>query len=234
MTNSTVRTILALALSVPGSAVAQATVVSAPGEPSLLNLTREWSRESSLGDLRALSVGADHLEVRVWAGFNQTETRAVVLRRISGQWRASLARVLRCSIQIPISAADTASAPTVRGCMTEARRRCGTSQQDVSPGTRIFTADTLMVEQTDASGSVVESAWQGAVAAGLFQLPGRVTQTSTPSDGFSYVVEVRRGDDYRAAEIERVDRAETAADTQVKDIYAIVRRVLRPDQVLQP
>ena len=234
MTNGIVRTIIALALASPASALAQATIVSAPTEPSLLNITREWSRESSLGDLRALSVGPDHLEVRVWAGYSQTETRAIVLRRDRGQWHAWLARVVRCSIQIPIPAADTASASTVRGYMTEARKKCGTSQQDVSPGTRIFTADTLLVEQTDASRSVVKSAWQGALDAGLFQLPGRVTHTSTPLDGFTYVIEVRRGDEYRASEIERVDRAETAADTQVKDIYTVVSRVLRPDQVPQP
>jgi hypothetical protein len=117
--------------------------------------------------------------------------------------------------------------------MAEARKTC-TSPVDVSPGGRIITADTLVVEQLGASGSDVESAWQAAVAAGLFQLPGRVTRSSTASDGFTYVVEVRRGDEYRASEIAHIDRAETVAEAQVKGVYAAVSRILRPDQVRKP
>lgn len=233
MTSWIFRIVTAAALAGPCSALAQATVVSAPTEPSLLNLTREWSRESTLGDLRALQVRPGYLEVRVWGGFSLAETRVIVLRRDSGQWRAWLARVARCFIQIPLSVGDTASAATVRGYMAEARKKCGSSEADV-PGRRIITADTLIVEQLDASGSVVDSAWQAAVAAGLFQLPGRVTRTGTTLDAFTYVVEVRRGDEYRASEIEHVDRAETAADTQVKRVYAALSGVLRADQIIKP
>jgi len=218
----------------PGSAFAQATVASEPAGPSLLNITRGWSRESTLGDLRVLKVRRDYLEVRVWGGYGLTETRGIVLRRDGGQWHAWLAHVVRCSIQIPIPVGDTASASTVRGYMNDARKKCDTSEGDVRPGARIFTADTLVVEQLETSGSVVESAWEDAVSAGLLQLPGRVKRTWMMLDGFTYVVEVRRGDEYRASEIEHVDRAETAADTQVKGVYAAVSRVLRADQVIKP
>ena len=47
---------------------AQARVVSAPSEPSLLNLTTGWARASTLGDLRDLRVSGDYLELRVWHG----------------------------------------------------------------------------------------------------------------------------------------------------------------------
>ena len=118
----------------------QVRVVSAPTEPSLLNLTTAWSRASALGDLRELRTRSDHLELRVWRGFGLAETQAVVLRRMDGHWSASLARVIRCEIQIPRSVGDTASRATMRGYVDEARRRCGTSVVDVRAGTQIITA----------------------------------------------------------------------------------------------
>src|SRR3954464_112741 len=71
----------------------QARVVSAPSEPSLLNITRTWSHASILGDLRELRTRSDYLELRVWGGYDVAETQAVVLRRTDGRWSAFLARV---------------------------------------------------------------------------------------------------------------------------------------------
>jgi hypothetical protein len=45
-------------------------------------------------------------------------------------------------------------------------------------------------------------------------------------DGITYVIELRRGDEYRAAEIEHLERPEVVADTQVEQVYAAVRRLL--------
>src|ERR1043165_3911219 len=95
-----IRAALACAL-VAGEAPGQAGVRSAPSEPSLLNLTSGWARASELGDLRELRVGGDHLELRVWHGYSAAETQATIIRRADGHWSASLARVIRCEIQIP-------------------------------------------------------------------------------------------------------------------------------------
>ena len=126
-------TLIAVAIMVmlPGRAFGQARVTSAPAEPSLLNLTTAWSRASTLGDLRQLRTRSDFLELRVWHGFGLAETQAVVLRRIDGHWSASLARVIRCEIQIPKSVGGTASVTTMRGYVAEARRKCGTPVVDV-------------------------------------------------------------------------------------------------------
>ena len=53
-------------------------------------------------------------------------------------------------------------------------------------------------------------------------------------DGFMYVVELRSGGDYRASVIEHLERPETQADQQVKDVYAAVSRILKDDEVLKP
>ena len=215
---------LVVLLSGPGSG--QAKVVSAPPEPSLLNITRTWTRASTLGDLRELRTRSDYLELRVWGGFGLAETQAVVLRRADGHWSAFVGRVIRCEIQIPASVADTASQTTMRRYVADARRACGTSVTDVNAGARIIATDTLVVTQLEVREPEIEAAWKAALAAGLLQLPARVNRGSAPTGDFTYVIELRRGDEYRASQIEQVARPEVEADTQVKDIYAAVRRLL--------
>jgi len=210
------------------SAFAQAKVVSAPSEPSLLNITRTWSRASSLGDLRELRTRSDYLELRLWSGYGPTETQAVVLRRADGHWSAFLGRVIRCEIQMPTSVADTASQATMRRYVAEARRNCGTSVADVSAGARIIATDTLVVSPLDVREAEVEAAWNASLAAGLLQLPARVKRNSPIIADSSYVIELRRGDEYRAAEIEQLDQPEVEADSRVKQVYAAVRRLLMP------
>ncbi|MGH7618353.1 MAG: hypothetical protein ACREPM_14110, partial [Gemmatimonadaceae bacterium] len=205
--------------------IAQARVVSAPTEPSLLNLTASWARASMLGDLRELRRRGDDLELRVWRGYGLAETQAIVVRRTDGHWSAFLARVIRCEMQIPKSVRDTASPATMRGFVAETRRHCGTSVSEVSAGARILTTDTLVVQRLDASQSDIETAWKAALDAGVVQLPGRVKRSGTRDDGITYVIELRRGDEYRAAEIEHVEPPEVEADSQVQQVYAAVRRL---------
>src|SRR4051812_16306727 len=205
---------------------AQARVVSAPSEPSLLNLTSAWARASSLGDLREMRTRSDHLELRVWRGFGASETRTVVLRRADGRWSASLARVIRCEIQIPRSVGDTAKAATMRHYVAEARRNCGASVVDVGAGSQIIAADTLVVQTLDVQESEIDAAWKEALRAGVLELPGRVKRDRTVDEGLTYVVEIRQGNEYRAAEIEHLERPEVKADLQMQQVYAAVQRLV--------
>jgi hypothetical protein len=230
---------LRLALVVPAlfsrAAFGQVRVTSAPPEPSLLNLTRSWSRASTLGDLRELRTGPDYLELRAWRGFDlTTTTQGVVLRRAGGQWSAFLARVVRCEIKIPRSVGDTASRATMQSYVAEARRQCGRSLTDVGAGAQIVTADTLVVEPLSLPDTLIESAWAGAVRAGVFQLPARVERKRVMDDVIMFVVELRRGNEYRASQLEDLERPETEADQRMRDVYAAVRRVLPPEHVTKP
>jgi hypothetical protein len=225
---------LALVVLLSGTGGAQARVLSAPPEPSLLNLTGAWARASSLGDLQELKATADYVELRVWGGFGSGATQGVVLRRASGKWSAFLARVRRCELEIPLSVGDTASRATMQGFVAQARRQCGTPLSAVGAGVRIITADTLAVAQLSAADSSIENAWTAAVRAGVSQLPGSVKRTGATSTDFTYVVELRRGSEYRASQIEHLDRPETEADRQVKELYAAISSVLPPELRLQP
>jgi hypothetical protein len=205
----------------------QARVVSAPSEPSLLNLTSGWARASTLGDLRELHTAGDHLELRVWHGYAAAETQAMVLRRAGGHWSAFLARVIRCELAISNGVADTASSQTMRRFVVEARRNCGRSAVDVAPGSRLIATDTLIVQPLEVSEADIESAWKEAESAGVADLPARVPRKTPAGDGTNYVIELRRGDQYRASEIEDRRPPEVKADSQVAQIYAAARRLLR-------
>lgn len=234
MTHEVCFTLALVALAARG-AFAQARVLSAPPEPSLLNITRQWSRASSLGDLRDLQTGSGHLELRVWGGFGlTTRTQGVVLRRAVGRWSAFLAQIVRCEIQVPKEVGDTASRVTMQSYTAEARRHCGTPLKDIGPGVRIITSDTVVVERLSVPDSMIESAWRAAVRAGAFQLPGRVDRNRAMDDGFAYVVELLSGGDYRASAIEHVEPPETEADQQIRRVYDAVSRVLKPEQQLKP
>ncbi|HKW47629.1 MAG TPA: hypothetical protein VJN70_09290 [Gemmatimonadaceae bacterium] len=228
------RSVLALATFVSHLGLAQARVVSAPPEPSLLNITGQWSGASILGDLRELRTGSDYRELRVWGGYTLTSgTQGVILRRANGQWSAFLARVMQCEIQIPRVVGETASRATIQRYSAEARRQCGT-KVDVGPGTQVITTDSLFVAALSVPESTIEAAWTAAERAGVFQLPPRIERNRTMDDVFMYVVELRSGGDYRASTIEHMTQPEIPADQQVKDIYAAVNRVLKDEQILKP
>jgi hypothetical protein len=215
--------------------LAQARVVSAPPEPSLLSITRGWSRTSILGDLRELRTGGDDVELRVWGGYGlTTKTQGVMLRRSAKRWSAFLARVVRCEMQIPRSVGDTATHATIQGYLADAKRNCGVPLTGIGPGSRIITTDSLFVDRLDLADSTIESAWNAAVRAGALDLPGRVERNTAMDDAFMYVVELRRGAEYRASVIEHVEPAASRADQQMQAVYAALNRLLRPDLILQP
>lgn len=219
-----------LGVSVSHAALAQARIVSAPPEPSLLNIIGQWSRASSLRDLRELRAGGDYQELRVWLGFGLTsETQGLVLRRANKQWSAFFARVMRCEMQIPRTVGDTASRATMERYNAEARQHCGTSVADVAPGSQVITTDTLLVARLTVPDSTIEAAWTAAVHAGALQLPPRVARSTSLDDVATFVIELRTGNDYRASAIEQLERPETKADQQAKDIYAAVVARLRND-----
>ena len=105
---------------------------------------------------------------------------------------------------------------TIRGYVAEARRRCGASLTDIGAGARIITADTLLVQQLVVPEPEIEMAWKDAPNVGVLRLRGRVKRNQPMQDSITYVIESRRGNEYRAAEIEHVERPEAEADRQVE------------------
>ena len=154
-------------------------------------------------------------------------TEAVVIRRDAGRWSAFHARVLRCEMKIARSVGDTASRVTMQQLVAQTRRQCGVSITDVGPGDQLLTTDTLIVDRLGVADSLIERAWTVAERAGASELPARVRRNRVPQDDRNYVVELRRGDNYRASAIEQVEPPENDVDRKIQEIRAALN-ALRP------
>lgn len=197
---------------------------------SLLELTRRWSRASSLGDLQERAFAPDDIEVRAWGGFGIGGSSAIIARKEGGIWRAWSAKNVGCSISVAASVADTASADTRTGFIAAARKNCGSSVGTPRPGegSVLFMSDSVEVTPLAASSAAIDSAWNAAVSAGMLTLPPSVPRTWRMMDGVTYVLEVRIGNEYRAAAIEHLETPEVEADAQIKAVYGALSRIRRP------
>lgn len=204
-------------------------IVSAPFGP-LLEMTRRWSRASSLGDLQERALAPDDIEVRAWSGYGIGGSDAIVARREGGTWRAWSAEVVGCHISVVASIADTASAETRKGFIAAARKNCHSAIGTPRPGegSVLFMSDSVEVTALAASSAAIDSAWNAAVSAGMLTLPPSVPRKWWMLDGSTYLLEVRRGNEYRAAAIESLETPEVEADAQIKAVYAALSRIRKP------
>jgi hypothetical protein len=200
---------------------AQARVESAPEDTFILHITQEWGRESRLGDARALQLGPDDIELRVWVGYGLAPTRGIVMRRMQNAWQGWAAVVHRCSLWVPISVGDTASQVTAAALRARARRECGQPHDSTLGAASIFSIDTLEIHAiSDTAG--LRRAWQATTEAGVLTLPPLARRDLVMLDGVVYVVELRHGSAYRASMIEHMDTPEFQADRQAQAIYRAV------------
>jgi hypothetical protein len=215
---------LAAALAVclmPAKLLAQATHVLAPTDPTLLRVTREWGRESVLGDLVSQTMKANDVEVRFWSGFGLFGTSGTVLRRSEGRWIAWQADVQTCQFGLSIPIGDTLSPQSRAFYREKARQHCGDRSWDTLSAASIVTIDTVALRELPRAD--YEAFWQELKREGILELPPRVPRTWMLLDGLSYVVEVRRGDDYRASDIEHT-KPEGRPDRIMQRIAALMAR----------
>lgn len=225
----------------PRSSGAQATRVVADTGSYLLRITQKWGRESSLGSLPERRMGAQDVEVRLWQGYGLGGEWGTVLRREGGRWRGWYARVARCHYLVPIPVGDTLTPPSTARYQRLARSNChdpNAGQADAPPGTNgwaVITVDTVAIVPLESVASL-PGLWADLVRAGVTGLPTHVPREWIMLDGHSYVVEVRRGDEYRASVIEHTSPPPTRADSVVQSVAAIVGRLGRgpPPRAIEP
>lgn len=208
----------AWALLSSSAAEGQVRIVSAPRDDYLLEITREWSRGSALGDLQAKPIHPDDIEVRLWGGYGISGTRGLILRREGGRWTAQRAIVHGCWVVIPF---DVELTPELKERYQEEvkQRWC----EEMPNRRRLMDADTLEIRSIQTRANF-EAVWEEAMTAGILELPPEVPRDWVMMDGCTYVLEVRRGNEYRASRIEETE-PETDADYQIQ---AIAELLLRP------
>ena len=147
----------------------------APPDNYILSVTREWGRESALGDLLAWQPSGDDVELRLWSGFSTVlnGTRGLILRRRAGGWKGWEAAVHNCVRLVPTEAEDTLSEAHVAEIKAELRRNC-TVATPRSSG-RLIRQDT--VELRELADVDLASAWRAARRAGALKFPRSFTSS---------------------------------------------------------
>lgn len=165
-------------------------------------------------------MGADDVELRVWGGYGHGATLGVVLRRTDGRWWAWRARAERCVINAASLTTPAGASPTDSMLRAAARRRCHPSADDPGTSGTYYSVDTLALEEVDArrAGTV----WEQSIHDGVFELRSLVRRNWIMIDGCTIVIEVRRGDTYRASWFAAIRPPEVAADSVARRIYRSV------------
>jgi hypothetical protein len=197
----------------PASAVA-------PRDNYLLGLTREWAAGSELGDLATREMGPGDVELRYWGGYGLTGTAGVVLRREGGVWKGWSVGVSSCLTTVPFAVGDTMTAATVESYRREARRKCPSSSP--GPGTVI---QTHVLRLLPLKSRNIEQAWEAAMEAGAPILSPAIGERAL-LDGYTHVVELRIGKNYRASVIPCFDRPTRPDDFRVRSVAGAIARAL--------
>lgn len=217
------RVLLVFALCVPSVAFSQAESIVEPSRGGLLDLSRNWARNSHLGDLRAREMEGDDIELRFWEGYGLAGTRGIIARRTAGRWEVWHARVRQCTLYLPIAARETINDSTRDHYRRQALSECGRPRPDTIGAAVVITADTVVLTPQSLPASPSD-AWRDIVSAGVLRLPPRVPRTWQMLDGHHYVIEVRHGNSYRASVIEHVSVPEAEGDHLVQAVAKVIHR----------
>jgi len=165
------------------------------------------------------------LEVRLWGGYGLGGTTGLIVRKAGGRWFVWQADVHTCRLIVPMAVGDTLSDESIKRYEAAARRNCNTSGEDAG---RVISVDTLELRSITGLGDLA-AMWRTAVDEGLLSLPPEIPRKWMMDDGYTYVVEVRRGDEYRASVIECTQPPETDGDRQVRQVATVLARRIKPD-----
>jgi hypothetical protein len=193
-----------------------ATDISAPTKNYLLVITQRWGRTSPLGDLFRDPRDSSDVEVRLWGGYGYAGTSGVILRRLGGKWSAFSAQVHDCPMRL--AADDTlTNAKWAELVAALARRGCHTS-----PAVGSFTAVYWLTLHELSLSSPPDSVWSQLLDAGVWRLPPHSHPKNLTQDRFTYVLEVRGGQTYRASVLPQSEASSDETDPLIRAIARIL------------
>jgi hypothetical protein len=127
------------------------------------------------------------------------------------------------------------SAATRERYFAEARPNCGKPPK--AEPTRVgnfahLGFDTLLVTELP-NAVAIEHAWRTAVDSGLLVLPLEVPGDHPRIDGSGYTIEVRRGNEYRVSQIQRIDPPPGEAHRRVHAVFSALASAITEDAQLR-
>jgi hypothetical protein len=197
-------------------------ITDLPPDP-IVAATEWWGAYDRRFDpLRYKTLEADDIELRFWGGYGLVGTSGIFLRRTGGQWSVWRVHVQRCAAWLPRSVFDTLSEATEKRYLEHARRNCAQrTPPDSLPEAVPVTIDTLDATPVSPRADVAD-VWKELVDAGIATLPTSVHRSQVMTDGHTYVVQLRMGQEYRVSRIEQWHVVETPADKAIQSINAIL------------
>jgi hypothetical protein len=181
---------------------ARAQARAAPSSDLPLSPLETLVRESELGDIRERPMKGDDVELRVWrsGGFAGMGENGVIIRRKNGRWYGWRARAEPCTKEM----ANTDPPP----------RHCSTAEPPTAPA---FGAGVLVTEEIQPP-SAIRDAWAVAVRHHVHTLPRTVQGQYLRKDGFSSLIQLRRGSEYRYTWTDDLDSPRTSEERRASAI----------------
>lgn len=195
-------------------------ITDLPPDP-IVAATEWWgATDRRFEHMRYKELGPDDIELRFWAGYGLVGTRGIFMLRKDREWRAWRVDVKRCAVSLPPSVADTLSETSENRYLQQARRDCDARKRDTLSVASVLSSDTL--DAIPVSDSGLADVWTQLVTVGIATLPTSVHRSQMMTDGHTYVVQLRMGQEYRVSRIEQWHVVETPADKAIQRINAIL------------
>ena len=159
------------------------------GEFPLVDVTRNWGKQSGLNDLRESLIPNEDLELRFWAGFGLEGTRGIILRRSNNIWQAISLNVETFEHLMTKRESDSLALINRHfAALVAANKQQGFDSIYISLDSLRFSEPTCIPNYA--------TLWDSLLTVGILTLPNRSFPSSS-TDGHTYVLELRTGSNYR-------------------------------------
>ncbi|XWN38414.1 MAG: hypothetical protein ROO71_05615 [Balneola sp.] len=198
-----------------------------PGFPEnnyLLEESQKWGEHSEFGSLPEKEIGEGNLELRYWSGFGLLGNRGVIINRSYDKWNAYSIDVRMCEVlSLKTGVHDSLKTFLTIDLKYTDQINCNIeSDQEIENEMAQFTDSVFVSElQNDYN---FDKLWNKLKRKGILNLPIEINRSYGMTDGHSYVIEIKIGDDYRAFVSANFDEYEV--DVRAREMAGIIDEFL--------
>ncbi|MEQ9310652.1 MAG: hypothetical protein RLN90_14440 [Balneolaceae bacterium] len=198
-----------------------------PGFPEnnyLLEESQRWGENSGLERLPDKNLGEGSLELRYWSGFGLFGNKGVIINRINDKWNAYSIDVRMCDVlSQKVGIPDSLKNLVIIDIQYTDQINCNIeSDENIISEVHQFTDSVFVSElQNDYN---FDKLWKQLKREGILNLPIEVERSYAMTDGHSYVIEIKIGEDYRAFISANFDEFEV--DIRAREMAGIIDETL--------
>ena len=194
-----------------------------PGFPEnnyLLEESQKWGEHSEFGSLPEKKIGEGNLELRYWSGFGLLGNKGVIINRIDNEWNAYSIDVRMCEVlRLKAGVSDSLKSLITIDLKYADQINCDIeTDEDVVNELAQFT-DSVFVSKLNDDYNF-DKLWKKLKREGILNLPIEIERSYGMTDGHSYVIEMKIGEDYRAFVSANFDEFEV--DIRAREMAGII------------